>query len=89
MGIARALWISRLAHVGSAGLLFLLWWLVPQFSWLYLTGAVLAAGLLLVEHSLVSANDLSKAGVAFFTVNGIISVVVGALGIVDVLSRGS
>jgi 4-hydroxybenzoate polyprenyltransferase len=89
LGIAKALWVSRLAHVGSAGLLFLLGWLVPQFGSFYLSGAALAAGLLIVEHSLVSANDLSKAGVAFFTVNGIISVVVGALGIVDVLLRGS
>ena len=35
-------------------------------------------------HSLVKPTDLSKVGLAFFTVNGIISVLLGALGIIDV-----
>jgi 4-hydroxybenzoate polyprenyltransferase len=41
--------------------------------------------LLLIEHSIVKPHDLSKVGLAFFTINGVISVVIGLLGIVDVL----
>ena len=40
--------------------------------------------LLVVEHTLVRPDDLSKVGLAFFTVNGIISVLLGTLGIIDV-----
>ena len=43
--------------------------------------------LLIVEQSLVRENDLSKAGLAFFTVNGVISVLLGTLGIIDVVHR--
>ena len=43
------------------------------------------AVLMAVEHSLVKPNDLSKLGLAFFTINGVISVIIGTLGILDVL----
>jgi 4-hydroxybenzoate polyprenyltransferase len=46
-------------------------------------GVGIAALLLIVEQSLVSPTDLSKAGIAFFTVNGIISLLLGIMGIVD------
>ena len=41
---------------------------------LYAAGVVIAASLLLYEHSLVRAGDLSRLDAAFFTMNGIISV---------------
>jgi 4-hydroxybenzoate polyprenyltransferase len=84
-GVARALWISRLTHVFSAAMILALEHVVPVFRGFYFTGAGAAVALLVVEHSLVSAKDLSKANLAFFTVNGVISVVVGTLGIVDIL----
>ena len=40
---------------------------------------------MVVEHSIVKPNDLSKVNLAFFTFNGIISVVLGVLGVIDVL----
>ena len=40
-----------------------------------MAGVVAVAALLAYEHSLVSANDLSKLNAAFFTMNGVISVV--------------
>jgi 4-hydroxybenzoate polyprenyltransferase len=84
LGIRRALWVSRATHAVCAAMLVLLGWLVPQFGVLYFTGVGLAIALLCVEQSLVKANDLSKVNVAFFTVNGMISVLVGTLGIVDI-----
>jgi len=44
----------------------------------------IAAMLLIIEHMLVRPGDFSKVGLAFFTINGIISVVIGTLGILDV-----
>ncbi len=84
LGIAPALWVARATHAISASLLILLGFVVPQFGPLYLIGAGAAVALLIIEHWIVRADDLSKVGMAFFTVNGIISVLVGTLGIIDV-----
>ncbi len=84
IGIARALWLARLTHVGSAAMLLLLGRVVPQFGILYHVGAGLAIVLLIVEHALVKPGDLSKVGLAFFTINGIISMILGTLGILDI-----
>ena len=53
-------------------------------SWL---GVALACGLLLVEQSLVRANDLSRVNVAFFTVNGAMSLLLAGLTIADIVLR--
>jgi 4-hydroxybenzoate polyprenyltransferase len=87
LGIAGALWLSRATHVISFALLVLLGLIAPEFSAIYFSGVACVAALLIVEHSLVKPGDLSKVGLAFFTVNGIISLLVGLLGIVDVLVR--
>ena len=72
-GIARALWISRLFHLL---MLLLLIALVIAFGLgkLAAVGIVVVALLLMYEHSLVSADDLSRLNAAFFTMNGVISV---------------
>jgi 4-hydroxybenzoate polyprenyltransferase len=71
-GIANALWIARVMHVG---VVLLLAWLAGSFGlpWPAWAGIVVVAALLAYEHSLVKANDLSKLNAAFFTVNGYIS----------------
>src|SRR5437660_5644422 len=72
-GIARALWIARLFH-----LLMLLFLVALVFAFglgkLAVAGIVVVALLLIYEHSLVSAEDLSRLNAAFFTMNGVISV---------------
>jgi 4-hydroxybenzoate polyprenyltransferase len=88
LGIGRALWVSRLTHVASAVLLIALARSAsPPLGTLYLIGVAVAIGLLVIEHSLVHPDDLSKVGLAFFTVNGVISVLLGTMGVVDVLLR--
>lgn len=84
-GVARALWISRATHVASVALLIALGAAAAELSVLYFVGVACAAMLLVVEHALVKADDLSKVGIAFFTINGIISLLVGTLGVADVL----
>jgi 4-hydroxybenzoate polyprenyltransferase len=71
-GIASALRIARVMHVGVVALLS---WLAYGFGlpWPAWAGIVVVAGLLAYEHSLVKADDLSKLNAAFFTVNGYIS----------------
>jgi 4-hydroxybenzoate polyprenyltransferase len=73
-GIKRALWIARLFHVL---MLVLLMGLVAAFGLgkLAVAGVIVVALLLTYEHSLVSSQDLSKLNAAFFTMNGVISVV--------------
>lgn len=84
VGIPAALWISRITHLICAGLLLTLGWRSDQLGSLYFAGVSAAVLLLVVEHALVSPDDLSKVNLAFFTVNGIISLLVGLLGVIDV-----
>jgi 4-hydroxybenzoate polyprenyltransferase len=71
-GVANALLIARLMHIG---VVLLLSWLAASFGlpWPAWAGIVVVAALLGYEHSLVKPNDLSKLNAAFFTVNGYIS----------------
>jgi 4-hydroxybenzoate polyprenyltransferase len=73
LGIRRALTVARLLHVAAVVLLAALFVLVPLHP-IYLAGVAAVAALLVYEHSLVSADDLSRVDAAFFTVNGWISV---------------
>ncbi|HEY7091344.1 MAG TPA: 4-hydroxybenzoate octaprenyltransferase, partial [Tepidisphaeraceae bacterium] len=84
LGIPRALWIARLTHLASFAFMVVLGWYSPALRTLYFVGVGCAGLLLVIEHSLVKPNDLSKLGLAFFTVNGIISLLVGTLGIIDI-----
>jgi 4-hydroxybenzoate polyprenyltransferase len=72
-GVANALWIARVMHVG---VVILLSWLAASFRlpWPAWAGIAVVAALLGYEHSLVKANDLSKLNAAFFAVNGYISI---------------
>lgn len=85
-GIGRALWIARVTHLFSFAMLIQIGRSAhPPLGTLYFIGVGLAGILLFIEHSLVKPTDLSKVGLAFFTINGIISLLLGLLGIADVL----
>ena len=73
LGIRRALAVARALHVAAVVLLAVLYTLAPLHP-IYLAGVAAVAVLLVYEHSLVSADDLSRVDAAFFTVNGWISV---------------
>src|SRR6266446_2542718 len=72
-GIASALQIARVMHVGVVALLS---WLAYGFAlpWPAWAGIAVVAALLTYEHSLVKADDLSKLDAAFFAMNGYISI---------------
>jgi 4-hydroxybenzoate polyprenyltransferase len=84
MGIPAALWIARMTHLLSFTAMVLLGLYSAPLSTIYFIGVMCAGLLLVVEHTLVRPDDLSKVGLAFFTVNGIISLSVATLGIIDV-----
>ena len=73
VGIPSALWIARAFHAVMVGLLIAL---LVAFGMgkLAACGVLAVILLLLYEHSLVRANDLTKLNAAFFTMNGVISV---------------
>lgn len=74
-GISRSLLIARLFHIITIGLLLSLVFIF-NLSNLFLFGTLIAAGLMLYEHSLVKPTDLSKLNIAFFNMNGYISITV-------------
>lgn len=81
-GVERALSLAKAAH--AIMILFLLALLVsPDLGGVYLSGVAIVAGLLGYEHSLVSHEDLSRVNVAFFNVNGWISLLLMTLMIGD------
>lgn len=83
-GIGRALKIARFLHVISF-LSFLGLFFFTELSWLYFMGVLIAGAIMIYEHSLVSEDDLSKLDVAFFTMNGILSIVMFVFAMGDVL----
>jgi 4-hydroxybenzoate polyprenyltransferase len=74
VGIARALWIARALH--AAAFLALVWlFLITGLGPLALVGVIATAALLVYQHRLVRANDLSRLNAAFFTTNAFVSVI--------------
>ena len=73
-GIARALLIARLLHVGAFAALVALYW-ITHLGVFALLGVVATAALLFYQHRLVRADDLSKLNAAFFTTNAFVSVI--------------
>jgi 4-hydroxybenzoate polyprenyltransferase len=83
-GIARALLISRGLHA----LMFvtLVWvYLVTGLHWLGLLGIIATAILLIHQHRLVRADDLSRLNVAFFTTNAYVSIILFVTIAADIL----
>jgi len=73
MGIANALLLAKILHVGMV-LCLLALVSALHLGVLALAGICAIGGLLIYEHSLVKANDLSRVNAAFFTMNGYVSV---------------
>jgi 4-hydroxybenzoate polyprenyltransferase len=73
LGVRRALSVARGFHVIMLLLLVAVLWSFGLGK-LAVVGVILVAALLGYEHSLVSSKDLSKLNAAFFTMNGVISV---------------
>ena len=90
LGKENALKLSNLLHIicGAAILLAVYFSqnIYPGLGWLNWLAAALFLLLLFYQHTLVKPNDLSRVNLAFFTTNGIASVVFGGLAILDLLT---
>ena len=84
LGPAAALWIARGSHLLAVGGLAALGF-VADLGLFYAAGVICAAILLIVENCLVRPGNYSKVNLAFFTINGVVSLVLGVLAVVDVL----
>lgn len=74
LGIAQALWIARALHVAMFSALVAVY-VMTGLHWLGLIGVAATAALLIYQHSLVRADDLSRLNLAFFTTNAYVSVI--------------
>lgn len=84
-GVKASLWTARIFHFITIVLLLSI---IPifQLNVFYFTGILIASGLLLYEHSLVKPADLSKLNIAFFNMNGYISITVFVFTLVSYLT---
>jgi 4-hydroxybenzoate polyprenyltransferase len=87
VGTSGALWLARGFHLITVAML-VAFGLLNGFSWLWWVGVLLAIALLLWQHSIVSASDLSRINAAFFTANGFLSVILFVFGACDILILG-
>ncbi|UCC29743.1 MAG: UbiA family prenyltransferase [Phycisphaerales bacterium] len=84
LGPAPSLWIARGSHLLAIVCLAALGF-AADLGLIYAIGVVIAAILLIVENSLVRPGHYSKVNLAFFTINGIVSVVLGILAVTDMV----
>ena len=73
-GVRRALWISRALHA-CAFIALVALYVVTGLGLLALGGVLLTGALLVYQHALVRADDLSRLNAAFFTTNAFVSVI--------------
>jgi 4-hydroxybenzoate polyprenyltransferase len=73
-GISGSLWISRGLHVAAFAALIALY-LTTRLGTVALIGVIATGMLLLYQHRLVKADDLSRLNAAFFTTNAFVSVI--------------
>ena len=86
LGKKKALNVSSIFHVLTV-IFVTMPYIVSSFSWFYLSGVLFFIILLIYQHQLVKPNDLSKVNRAFFTTNGIASVVFAIFFLLDAYLR--
>ncbi|GAA1774905.1 4-hydroxybenzoate octaprenyltransferase [Luedemannella helvata] len=86
-GIAGSLRISSAVHVVTMA--FFVWYgVVVNYGWLWWVGLALTGAVLVYEHAIVRADDLSRVNRAFFTANGVIGIALFAFGLADLVVNG-
>ena len=86
-GVARALQVSTVLHMGTV-LLLSAFALRAELGVFFFATLVLAAGLLVWQHRIVSPSDLSRVDLAFFTLNGWVGIGLFAGCFLDVMTMG-
>lgn len=86
LGKKKALNVSSIFHILTV-IFVSMPYIVSDLSWFYLAGILFFIILLIYQHQLVKPNDLSKVNRAFFTTNGIASVVFALFFLLDAYLR--
>jgi 4-hydroxybenzoate polyprenyltransferase len=87
LGVGRALLVARVMHLGAVAALVGAALTSPVLGGLMLAAAVLVALLLLYEHLTVARWGTTKMALAFFTLNGLVSCLIGLAGVLDITLR--
>jgi len=87
LGAGCSLRVARAFHLAMAALLLLGYHLFGLGAW-YLAGLVLCFGVLAYEHSIVREDDLSRLDMAFFNLNGVVSIAYCLFTYLDLVLRG-
>lgn len=85
LGTDGALWVSRLLHLAAIACLVMAGVLSSRFGLLFMIGVGIVGLTLAYEQFTVRRWGMSRIAMAFFTCNGIISCVLGGLGIADII----
>lgn len=86
LGKEKALIVSKILHFFSASLILTFGYLIDAHL-LYYIASSLFISFLIYQHTLVKPNDLSKVNLAFFTANGMGSLIFGSLTILDMFMK--
>lgn len=85
-GVEKALIIARSCHL-LTWILLLMTGEIFDLGYIYYLSMIIIAGLLIYEHSIVKPHDLSRLDIAFFNMNGYISVTIFAFTLVDIIVK--
>ena len=83
LGRKNALLFSRILHIFTSINLFIVGYF-GSFDYLYWIGFILFSALLSYQHRIIKHDDLSKVGMAFFTTNGVASILFGIFVVLDI-----
>ncbi|MCB9841477.1 MAG: 4-hydroxybenzoate octaprenyltransferase [Phycisphaeraceae bacterium] len=85
LGWRGAAWAARGLHVFAAAALVMAWVSEPRFGLVFGAAVVVVLGVLALEHVVLARRGERGLEMAFFTLNGVVSCVLGAAGVVDVV----
>jgi 4-hydroxybenzoate polyprenyltransferase len=83
-GIRLSLLIARGFHVLTV-IGFTSLFVITELSWWYFAGLTIAYGILYYEHRLVKPHDLTRLNTAFFTMNGVLSIIMFSFTLIDLV----
>ena len=86
LGEGTAMWISKVLHFVSVLALYGLYVIDPQLNGFFLFGVIVVAVVLAFEHLTVKRWGTTKMAMTFFTLNGVVSCMLGVVGVIDLLA---
>ncbi|MEO0716977.1 MAG: UbiA family prenyltransferase, partial [Planctomycetota bacterium] len=86
LGWRGSAWVSRALHLASMASLVMAWHSEPRFGAVFGAAVVVVGFVLIAEHVVLAVRREKGLEMAFFTLNGVIACLLGAAGILDVLT---